>query len=64
MFQPIDGFVLENLRADMQQINADTSRQARNENWIKDKKKDIQLYEAYAIIWDMISLGNIASRKN
>lgn len=63
MFQPIDAFILNNLKADIQQIQADTSRQARNDSWIKDKKKDVQLFEAYAIIRDMISMGSLASRK-
>lgn len=54
LFQPISGFNIENLAADMSQIQSDTSRIARNEDWLKDKKKDVQLYEAYHIMQDMI----------
>ncbi|MCC6282236.1 MAG: carboxy terminal-processing peptidase [Saprospiraceae bacterium] len=54
LFQPINGFSLENLVADMPQIQSDTSRIARNEDWLKDKKKDVQLYESFRIMQDMI----------
>jgi len=54
LFLPINGFVLENLAADMPQIQSDTSRTARNEDWLKDKKKDVQLYESFRIMQDMI----------
>ncbi|MBK8429058.1 MAG: carboxy terminal-processing peptidase [Lewinellaceae bacterium] len=54
LFLPINGFVLENLAADMPQIQSDTSRIARNEDWLKDKKKDVQLYESFRIMQDMI----------
>lgn len=63
LFQPIDGFVLENLSADMVQIQNDTSRVARNDSWIKDKKKDIQLYETYRLIRDMIKLDALAGKQ-
>lgn len=63
LFKPIDGFVLENLSADMPQIQADTSRAARNEGWIKDKKKDIQLFETYRIIQDMIKMDALAGKQ-
>jgi len=39
LFQPINGFNIENLAADIPQIQSDTSRIARNEDWLKDKKK-------------------------
>lgn len=54
LFQPINGFLLENLAADLPQIQSDTSRIARNEDWLKDKKKDVQLYESFRIMQDMI----------
>ena len=54
LFLPINGFVLENLASDMPQIQSDTSRIARNEDWLKDKKKDVQLYESFRIMQDMI----------
>jgi carboxyl-terminal processing protease len=54
LFKPIEAFQMENLAADLPQIQADTSKMARNEDWLKDKKKDLQLYEAYRIMQDMI----------
>ena len=54
LFQPISAFNVENLAADLQVIQSDTSRTARNADWLKDKKKDVQLYEAYHIMQDMI----------
>ncbi len=42
LFQPINDFNLQNLTADMPQIQSDTSRTARNDSWLKDKKKDIR----------------------
>jgi carboxyl-terminal processing protease len=56
MFKPIDAFVVDNLSADLSQIQSDTSRAARNDSWLKDKKKDIQLYETMRIIQDMIRM--------
>jgi carboxyl-terminal processing protease len=63
LFKPIDGFVLQNLSADLPQIQADTSRAARNEGWMKDKKKDIQLHETYKIIQDMIRMDALAGKQ-
>jgi len=62
LFKPIEGFNLANLSADLSQIQSDTSRQARNDSWLKDKKKDIQLYEAYRIMQDMIRLDALAGK--
>jgi carboxyl-terminal processing protease len=61
MFKPIDGFNVINLATDLQSIQVDTSRAARNTDWIKDRKKDIQLFEAYNIIRDMIKMDAVAS---
>jgi len=62
LFQPIEGFTLTNLTADLSQIQSDTSRTARNDSWLKDKKKDIQLYEAFRIMQDMIQLDALAGK--
>jgi carboxyl-terminal processing protease len=64
IFKPIDGFVVENLAADKNQIQTDTSRMARNDNWLKDKQKDIQLYETLRIMQDMIRNDGVAARKD
>ena len=63
MFQPIDGFMVDNLLADMSQIKSDTGRIARNDDWLKDKKKDIQLYETFNIMQDMIRMDAVAAGK-
>ena len=63
LFQPIGSFTLANLSADQAQIQSDTSRIARNDSWLKDKKKDIQLYEAYRVMQDMIRIDALASGK-
>lgn len=62
LFTPIDGFSLKNLGEDLQQIQSDTSRTARNDSWLKDKKKDIQLFEAFNIMQDMIRLDALAGK--
>ena len=62
MFQPINGFVVENLMADVSHIQADTSRTARNEDWLKERKKDVQLYETLRIMNDMIRLNGLAGK--
>jgi carboxyl-terminal processing protease len=61
MFKPIEGFTVENLTADMTQIQADTARMARNTDWLKDKKKDIQLFETFNIMQDMIKMDAVAA---
>ncbi len=63
LFQPIGGFDVENLAADLPLIQSDTSRIARNDDWLKDKKKDIQLYESYRIMQDMIRSSMVVSKQ-
>lgn len=62
IFKPIDNFVIQNLSADMPQIQSDTSRQARNESWIEDRKKDVQLYETVQIMIDMIRMDALVGK--
>lgn len=64
LFKPIDAFGVTNLSADLPQIQGDTARVARNEGWIKERKKDIQLYETMRIIQDMIRMDAVAVRKD
>ncbi len=64
IFTPIEGFKIENIVADLTQIQSDTSRVARNESWIKERQKDVQLHETMRIMLDMIRMDGIASRKN
>jgi carboxyl-terminal processing protease len=62
MFKPIEAFNINNLAADLPSIQADTARAARNEDWIKERKKDVQLYETLRIIQDMIRLDVVAKK--
>jgi carboxyl-terminal processing protease len=64
IFKPIDAFVITNPAADIAHIQADTSRQARNDDWIKERKKDVQLFETVRIIQDMIRWDGIAMKKD
>ena len=64
IFKPIDAFKINNLAADMSQINSDTSRIARNDSWIKERQKDVQLYETLHIVLDMIRMDGVAAGKN
>jgi carboxyl-terminal processing protease len=62
LFKPLEGFKVENLAADLPQIQADTSRTARNDSWLKDKQKDIQLFETLRILLDMVRLDDVAGK--
>lgn len=64
MFKPIDAFKIQNLAADLPAIKSDTSRMARNDDWIKDRKKDIQLFEAVKVIQDMIRMDGVAVKRD
>ncbi len=63
MLVPIGDFVITNLTADRYAIQSDSSRMARNESWLGERQKDIQLYEALRIMQDMIRLNALASKK-
>lgn len=62
IFKPIDNFKIQNLSADIPQIQSDTSRQARNDNWIEGRKKDIQLYETMQIMNDMLRMDALVNK--
>lgn len=62
MLKPIEGFGIDNLSSDLQHIQSDTSRSARNDAWIEERQKDIQLYEAVHIIHDMIENDGMATK--
>ncbi len=64
MLQPIEKFQLTNPTADLLQIQSDTSRAARNDSWIKERQKDIQLYEALRVMQDMIRIDALAAGKH
>jgi carboxyl-terminal processing protease len=62
MFKPVDGFNIQNLTADLSNIQVDTSRIARNDDWIKERKKDVQLLEALRIMNDMIRIDGVTGK--
>jgi carboxyl-terminal processing protease len=62
MFKPVDGFNIQNLTTDMSYIQVDTSRIARNDDWIKERKKDVQLLEALRIMNDMIRNDGVTGK--
>jgi carboxyl-terminal processing protease len=64
IFKPIESLKIENLAADLPQIQSDTSRMARNESWMKERQKDIQLYETLRIMLDMLRMDAVAAGKN
>ncbi len=63
LLTPIEDFTISNLSADLTHIQSDTSRASRNEAWLKERQKDIQLYETLRIMQDMIRLNSLASKK-
>lgn len=56
MKNDIAGLEISNLSVDIEKINVDESNKAKNDEFIKDLKKDIYLEETMYIIRDMISL--------
>lgn len=53
MFKEIEGLEVQNLKDDLEFINEDESRQARNDEWIKTIKKDVYISEVLSILKDM-----------
>ena len=53
IFTPIDALEVGNLAVDLDEINIDDSKKARNEDWLKSIKKDAYIQEALHIIKDM-----------
>jgi carboxyl-terminal processing protease len=54
--KPIDGLVAENMSEDLAELTAknDSSKILRNTEWLKDVKKDVQLFETLQIMRDLI----------
>ena len=52
----IENLYISNLEADLGFINMDETTQARNEEWLKNLKKDVYIEEALSIMKDMIEL--------
>ncbi len=45
---------IQNLPVDMSSINADESKKARNDEWLKGVKKDVYLLETLNIMHDLL----------
>lgn len=58
MKDTVPGLIIENLPMDVAYIQEDESRVARNEDWIKQLKKDIYLEETLHIMQDLIKASN------
>ena len=58
MKDSIDGLSINNLLVDIDYIQADSSRIARNEDWIKGLQKDVYLQETVLIMKDMMETNN------
>ena len=56
MKDPIDGLSIYNIAIDLKLIEADSSKIARNEDWLKGLHKDVYLQETMMIMKDMISV--------
>ncbi len=56
IFKEIDGLGVKNLTEDIELIESSDSKKARNEDWIKDLKKDVYLEEVLLIMNDMIQM--------
>lgn len=54
LFQPIESLNTRNIDADLEFIQSDSSRIARNESFMENLQKDIYIYESLAIMDDMI----------
>nr|MBS0038490.1 carboxy terminal-processing peptidase [Saprospiraceae bacterium] len=54
LFQPLECLLTRNIMADIEYIEADSSRIARNESFMENLQKDIYIYESLAIMDDMI----------
>ncbi len=64
IFKPIEGFKIDNIASDLEQMKSDTSRISRNEGWIKERQKDVQLHESMNIMLDMLRMDAVAAGKN
>lgn len=53
IMKPIEGFIISNLSADTVGFGADTSKVARNSEFLKTVKKDSYLYEAVNVIGEI-----------
>jgi hypothetical protein len=50
----VTGLVIENLPVDIEAMSSDSSKIARNGEWLKDRKRDVHLAETLQIMKDLI----------
>jgi carboxyl-terminal processing protease len=50
----VTGLVIENLPVDVAAMSSDSSKIARNGEWLKDRKRDVHLAETLQIMKDLI----------
>ncbi len=53
ILQPIEDMTITNLEVDLEDIKSDESKEARNEEWLKNMQKDVYIEEALYILSDM-----------
>ncbi len=54
LYKPIDKLNVKNVKEDQSSIESDKSKKARNDEWLKDVKKDPYIFETLGIIYDMM----------
>ncbi len=64
MLKEIEDFEMENPSSDRAKVNSDSVYIARNQDWFKNTKKDVQLYESINIMYDMFRQEGLMSSKN
>jgi carboxyl-terminal processing protease len=63
MFEDEVNMSVENLKVDLPAFEADESKAARNEDFVKNIKKDVYLEEVLNIMDDMIEVNAVAAGK-
>jgi carboxyl-terminal processing protease len=56
LFKPMDALNTESLNGYVEAMGSDTSKINRHKEWLKDVKKDVQLYETLNIMHDLLGL--------
>ncbi len=64
MFKELSDVELDSPTADREKVKSDAVYIARNQDWFKNLKKDIQLYEGVNIMYDMIRQQGDMTSKN
>jgi cell division GTPase FtsZ len=54
---------IENLSVDKDKVKSDSVYIARNQEWFKNTKKDVQLFESLNVMYDMIRQNAAVTNK-